>query len=220
MRATYDDRGHVTVRAVLDEATLAAARAHLETLPGEALRAAPLTDPVLARLSADPRLVAVAAEVLGGPVEPFAATYVVKPPGVGLPALWHQDGHPWQERLGGAAALTVWVALDPATPDNGCLRVVPGSHRLPLHPLVPNEEVPSLFGVELDPALVDEAAAEDVVLAAGDVSVHHPNLVHGSGPNRSARPRRALAVRYRCRNAPESSSASNAGSTGSPTAQR
>jgi len=197
MRATYDDRGHVTVRAVLDEATLAAARAHLATLPGEALRTAPLTEPFLAATSADPRLVAIAAEVLGGPVEAFAATYLVKPPGVGLPALWHQDGEPWQARLGGAAAVTLWVALDPSTPENGCLRVVPGSHRLPLHPLRPNDEAPSLFGVELDPALVDEGAAIDVVLAAGDVSVHHPNLVHGSGPNRSAQPRRALAVRYR-----------------------
>ncbi len=220
MRATYDDLGHVTVRAVLDEATLEAARRHLASLPGDALRTAPLTDPFLARISADPRLVAIAAEVLGPPVEAFAATYLAKPAGVGLPALWHQDGHPWQERLAGADAVTLWVALDPSTPENGCLRLVPGSHRLPLHRLRPNDAVPSLFGVELDPQLVDEAAAVDVVLAAGDVSVHHPNLVHGSGPNRSDRPRRALAVRYLRRKAPESSSASKAGSTGSPTAQR
>ena len=220
MRATYDDQGHVTVRAVLDEATLEAAREHLATLPGDALRTAPLTDPFLARISTDDRLVALASEALGGEVEPFAATYLLKPPGVGLPALWHQDGHPWQERLGGAAAVTLWVALDPSTGENGCLRVVPGSHRLPLHPLRPNDEVPSLFGVELDPALVDESAAVDVVLDAGDVSVHHPNLVHGSGPNRSDRARRALAVRYRWRKAPDSSPASKAGSTGSPVAQR
>jgi phytanoyl-CoA hydroxylase len=199
MRATYDDRGHVTVRDVLDEATLAAAREHLATLPGGALRTAPLLERFLAAISTDPRLVAIAAEVLGGPVEPFGATYVVKSPEVGLPALWHQDGHPWQERLAGAAAVTVWVALDDATPANGCLRVIPGSHRLALHELRPNDEVPSIFGVELDPALVDEGAAEDVVLAAGDVSVHHPNLVHGSEPNRSADPRRALALRYRRR---------------------
>jgi ectoine hydroxylase-related dioxygenase (phytanoyl-CoA dioxygenase family) len=197
MRATYEDRGHVTVPGVLDAATVAAALDHLAGLPGEALRTAPLTDPFFASICVDPRLVALASEVLGGPVAAFGATYLVKPPGVGLPALWHQDGEPWQARLGGAAAVTLWVALDPSTPANGCLRVVPGTHRLPLHSLRPNAEVPSIFGVELDPALVDEAAAEDVVLAAGDVSVHHPNLVHGSGPNPSDRPRRALAVRYR-----------------------
>lgn len=76
------------------------------------------------------------------------------------------------------------------------MRVVSGSHRLPAQPLRPNAEVPSLFGAELDPALVDETAV-DLVLAPGDASLHHPNLVHGSGPNRSGQPRRALAVRYR-----------------------
>jgi ectoine hydroxylase-related dioxygenase (phytanoyl-CoA dioxygenase family) len=197
VRATFEERGHVTVRDVLDPVTVDAARAHLATLPGGSLRAAPLAEPFLASISADPRLVAIAEEVLGGPVEAFAATYVVKAAEDGPPALWHQDGGPWQARLAGAAAVTLWVALDPATAANGCLRVVPGSHRQPLHDLRPNVEVPSLFGVELDPALVDEAAAEDVVLGAGDVSVHHPNLVHGSGPNRSSAARRALAVRYR-----------------------
>jgi hypothetical protein len=219
MRATYEDRGQVTVRAVLDAATVEAALVHLESLPGGALRTAPLTEPFLASIAADERLVAIAVAVLDGPVEPFGATYLVKPPEVGLPALWHQDGEPWRERLAGAPATTLWVALDPATSANGCLRVVPGSHRLPLHPLQPGRE-PSIFGVELDPALVDEAAAVDVELAVGDVSVHHPNLVHGSGPNRSAVPRRALAVRYLRRKAEVSSPASNAGSTGSPLAQR
>jgi phytanoyl-CoA hydroxylase len=197
MRATYAAQGHVTVAAVLDLDTVAAAHRHLATLPGGALRAAPLADPFFATVSTDDRLVAIAAEVLGGPVEAFGCTYVVKPAGVGLPALWHQDGHPWQERLGGAPAVTLWVALDAASRENGCLRVVPGSHRLALHPLRANVDVPSIFGVELDPALVDESAAVDVVLEPGDVSVHHPNLVHGSGPNRSDRPRAALAVRYR-----------------------
>lgn len=39
----------------------------------------------------------------------------------------HQDGHPWRER-GIIDALTLWVAVDPATAENGCLRVIPGSH--------------------------------------------------------------------------------------------
>jgi ectoine hydroxylase-related dioxygenase (phytanoyl-CoA dioxygenase family) len=198
MRATYEDRGHVTVPAVLDPATRSAAHEHLATLPGGALRAAPIeADPFFGAVAADPRLVGIAAEVLGGAVEAFACTYVVKPPRVGLPALWHQDGEPWRDRLGGAAATTLWIALDPSTVENGCLRVIPSSHRLPLQRLRPNTAVASIFGVELDPALVDETAALDVVLDPGDVSVHHPNLVHGSGPNRSDRPRVALAVRYR-----------------------
>ncbi len=48
----------------------------------------------------------------------------------------------------------------------------------------------------LPPASVDEAAAVDVELGAGDVSAHHPAPIHGSGPNTSDRPRRALVARY------------------------
>jgi phytanoyl-CoA hydroxylase len=91
----------------------------------------------------------------------------------------------------------MWIALDDADGGNGGLRVIPGSQRLDATPLHPNTVTPSLFGVEMDPTLVDETLAVDVALRAGDVSVHHPHLIHGSGPNRSDRPRRALAIRYR-----------------------
>jgi ectoine hydroxylase-related dioxygenase (phytanoyl-CoA dioxygenase family) len=57
--------------------------------------------------------------------------------------------------------------------------------------------VRSICGAVVDPTLVDESLAVDVVLAPGDVSVHHPNLIHGSGPNATERQRRALALRYR-----------------------
>ncbi|MGH9208630.1 MAG: phytanoyl-CoA dioxygenase family protein [Acidimicrobiales bacterium] len=49
----------------------------------------------------------------------------------------------------------------------------------------------------MDAALVDEGSAIELPLESGHGSVHHPNLIHGSGPNRSMDPRRALAVRYR-----------------------
>lgn len=187
MREAYERDGYVVVRAVAEVGPLLAA-----------LAALPAAGPLVPSPPLDlPALDALAAEVLGGPVVVFGTTFLVKPAGDGLPALWHQDGHPWQERLGSAAAVTAWVALDPSTPASGGLRVVPGSHHLPARPLRPNAELPSLFGAELDPALVDDAAAVDLVLAPGDASLHHPNLVHGSGPNRSDHPRRALAVRYR-----------------------
>lgn len=183
MRTAYESQGWAVVRDVVDPAPLLAALP-----PGGPL--VPVPDPGLGVLDV------LAEEVLGGPAEVFGATYVVKPARTGLPALWHQDGHPWTERLGGAAATTLWVALDLSNPETGGLRVIPGSHRIPAQPLRPNPE-PSLFGVEVDPVLVDESLAVDVLLEPGDVSIHHPNLIHGSGPNRSDRPRRALAVRYR-----------------------
>jgi ectoine hydroxylase-related dioxygenase (phytanoyl-CoA dioxygenase family) len=127
-------------------------------------------------------------------VTAFGATYLRKPAGVGLPALWHQDGAPWAERLAGAAALTLWLALDDTDADNGGLRVVPGSHDLDPQPLRPAGS--SLFGVAMDFDLVDVGRAVELTVDAGGLVALHPALVHGSGPNRSLRPRTALALRY------------------------
>jgi phytanoyl-CoA hydroxylase len=57
-------------------------------------------------------------------------------------------------------------------------------------------DVDSVFGSGMDTALADESASIDFMLARGDVSAHHPNLIHGSGPNRSQRRRCGLTIRY------------------------
>jgi phytanoyl-CoA hydroxylase len=75
--------------------------------------------------------------------------------------------------------------------------VIPGSHHEPARPLRPNTETPSLFGAEIDTSAVDVSSAVPVELASGDLSAHHPNLIHGSDANESDGPRRALAIRYR-----------------------
>jgi ectoine hydroxylase-related dioxygenase (phytanoyl-CoA dioxygenase family) len=92
--------------------------------------------------------------------------------------------------------VTLWLAVDDSIPLNGCMRVIPRSHGTALQELQPNEEVQSVLGSEIDPALVDESKAVDVVLRAGDVSIHHPNLIHGSRANDSALRRCGLTIRY------------------------
>jgi phytanoyl-CoA hydroxylase len=154
-------------------------------------------DPVAVGLGCDPVLRALATAALLGPVDAFGVSYLVKPPFSSLPVLWHQDGYPWSAQLGIESAVTAWVALEASTVDSGCLWVVPGSHVLGAKPLSPRSDPPNVFGWESPPELVDESAAVPVELAAGDVSLHHPALVHRSGPNRTARRRAALAVRYR-----------------------
>ena len=157
-------------------------------LPGDAVAASIADDAPLARL---------AAAVLEVPVCSFGFTYLCKPARGGLQATWHQDGEPWAVLLNGAPALTIWIALTDADETSGCLRIVPGSHRLPAQPLFPDESGPSLFGVGMDPDLVDEAPALSIIVSAGDVVVHHPNLIHGSFANYSSQTQIALAIRYR-----------------------
>ena len=190
--ADFEREGWAVARGVVDGDVLARALAHLETLPGDALRTGPI-DGFFAEVLA---LVApVASDALGAPVEAFGATYVIKPAGVGLPTRWHQDGHPWEQR-GITRAVSIGIALDRSTRENGCLLVIPGSHRLPAHPLREVTDPPNTFGAEIDPALVDESLAVAVELEPGDASIHHPNLVHGAEANTSSRPRRTLVLRY------------------------
>jgi hypothetical protein len=201
--SAYQRDGFVVIPAVLDEATVAACIEHLQLLSAGGRPTGPIvtaslgSDSFLARIAGDPRLVAIAGCLLDSAPAAFGCTYIVKEPRGGLPVLWHQDGYPWRTRLGITEAVTVWIALDAADEVNGGLRVIPGSHVLPAQPLRPSASGSSVFGSEIDPDLVDPTLAHQLKLAPGDVSAHHPRLIHGSLPNPSARSRRALAVRYR-----------------------
>jgi ectoine hydroxylase-related dioxygenase (phytanoyl-CoA dioxygenase family) len=201
----YRREGFAVLRGVLDPETVAGCLDHLANLAGRggegaAVVAATLErDEFLAGTAADPRLTAVASEILGYQAAAFGCTFIVKAPHTGLPVLWHQDGLPWRTRFGITEAVTLWVALDHADVRNGGLAVVPRSHSLAAQPLRPNVESPSVFGLEIDPSLVEEEQAIQLDLGPGDVSAHHPSLIHGSGPNPSPRPRRSLVVRYRPR---------------------
>ncbi len=151
-------------------------------------------DPFLFKLVSDPRLLDLVEIFLGPNIALFGLNYVLKPPRVGQEALWHQDGFNWP--LEPFEAITAWVALDPSTAETGCLQVIPGSHRLELRPLLPRTDIPNLFGWEIDPGLVEEEKAVKLELHPGDVSFHHPHLIHDSKPNRSPFRRLGLSIRY------------------------
>jgi len=107
---------------------------------------------------------------------------------------WHQDATYWA--LSRPDALTVWIALSPSTSESGCLRVIPASHDRQL----PHEESLSeddmLIGREKLAVEIDESRAIDVELQPGEISVHHPLIIHGSRPNSSRRRRTGLALRF------------------------
>ena len=74
-----------------------------------------------------PEILDMVEQVIGGDIALWNSSFFAKPAKVGTRTPWHQDGEYWPIRP--LETCTVWIAIDPATPDNGCLRVVPGSHR-------------------------------------------------------------------------------------------
>jgi ectoine hydroxylase-related dioxygenase (phytanoyl-CoA dioxygenase family) len=89
----------------------------------------------------------------------------------------------------------IWLGLTPATAENGCLRVVPRSHRLGLIPHAdrPNPDNLTTQGAT---AQVDIDAPQDVVMQAGEMSLHHPLMLHASNPNRSGESRIGFSATY------------------------
>lgn len=145
-------------------------------------------------IAREPGLLDLLEQLLGPEVVLWTGAIFGKPAGVGKATPWHQDGEYWPIRP--LATATVWVALDAATPENGCLRVIDGSHAD--RKLYPHQtQVGDLvLHQALDPAYVDEAGISEIVLEPGQVSVHDVYLAHGSEPNRSAHRRAGVTYRF------------------------
>ncbi|MCA9433030.1 MAG: phytanoyl-CoA dioxygenase family protein [Candidatus Omnitrophica bacterium] len=198
----FEKKGISTFRQVIDPDLIAEASAHVDWLleknPGvrpESLGHRLLrNDPFWLRLVSDPRLLDIAEVFIGPNIALFASHYISKPAGDGRPVLWHQDGSYWP--LDPMEVVTLWLAVDDSTPENGCMRVVPGTHHTELQALVDRQDTPNVLGSGMEDGLVDESKAMDVVLKAGDVSVHHPNIIHGSNANTSTFRRCGLTIRY------------------------
>lgn len=202
----YQENGFAILRDVLDQDLIEEAKAHVEWLgrrypdlrPEEYHHPLMRNDAFWVRMVTDDRLLDIAELFLGPDVACFTAHYVCKPPHDGRPVLWHQDGAYW--KLQPMEALTVWVAVDESTPENGCLRIIPGSHRIPIFPPEVRLDTPNMLYSETRAELVrewvDRAGVVDIELRPGDVSIHHPNILHCSEPNTSAKRRCGLDIGY------------------------
>jgi non-heme Fe2+,alpha-ketoglutarate-dependent halogenase len=108
---------------------------------------------------------------------------------------WHQDGTYWG--LDSQKVTTAWIALSDSTVENGCMRVVAGSQRQEIQPHVDTYADRNLLSRGQEIAVeVQEEQATDVVLKAGEMSLHHVNIIHGSNANGSDGKRVGFAIRF------------------------
>ena len=147
----------------------------------------------LLECASHPDILDVVEQVMGPDLILWGSQVFSKPAGDGLAIPWHQDGQYWPVRP--LRTVTVWIAIDPARVENGCMRVIPGTHRsgLMAHESTDDE------GLALNQGIaggVDESAAVDVVLEPGQFSLHDSMLIHGSNANRSGLRRCGYAIRY------------------------
>jgi ectoine hydroxylase-related dioxygenase (phytanoyl-CoA dioxygenase family) len=205
MRDRFERDGYLLGLPILTPAEVGQARNAYERLEREVsarsskgrITNAHHTDEAMWRIASHPRVLETVESLIGPDIVLLSTGFFVKPPSANDQFVaWHQDTMYWG--LVPPFAITLWIAIDDADIENGCLRVIPGSHRLGLLPHRTSDRAGNLLGEnqEIDPALFDEASAVDFCLRAGEASAHHGELIHGSNPNRSTRRRCGMTLRF------------------------
>lgn len=142
----------------------------------------------------EPRIIDCVSDLLGENVVGWGSHFFCKMPGDGKTVAWHQDASYWP--LSPTKAVTVWLAIDDADTENGCMRFIAGSHHsghLTYRPSDSTEHNVLNQTIE-NPEQYGEIV--DNELPAGSISIHSDLLLHGSNANDSDRRRCALTLRY------------------------
>ena len=198
---TYHEKGYVTPNFRLPQSTVDEIRErHSQLLIDHpqfknycpALLA---YDTAFLEVAKNPDILDMVEQLIGPDFALWNSSFFAKPALGGHATPWHQDGEYWPIKP--LSTCTAWIALDKATPSNGCLRVIPGSHkaqRLRKHHTNKREDI--TLNQELDSSEYHLDEAEYITLELGQISLHDVYLVHGSEANHSAHSRRGMTLRF------------------------
>lgn len=150
--------------------------------------------PAFGELACLKTALAAATQFLGAGTEAQGNHAILKPAGMGAATPWHQDESYWSPDLA-YNALSVWIPLQDATLENGCMHFIPGSHRSEVVPHHPINHDPRVHGLEVDDP-VDTAQAMACPLPAGGATFHLARTLHYAGENKTDQPRRAYIMMF------------------------
>lgn len=200
--AQYRSQGFLSPVAVLSEAEARDTRARVEAIEAQHGGTWPRVQSLkshliytfLDRIVHHPKILDAVEDIIGPDILCWSSRWFIKDKNDGGFVSWHQDVPYWGLDVG-ENILTAWVAVSPATRGNGCMKVIPGSHRS----LVAHKEGVSnnllLRGQEVA-VKVDESQAVYMALEAGQMSIHHGLMFHGSEENHVDERRIGFAIRY------------------------
>ncbi len=208
-RRQFDDAGFFVLENVFTQSEMDAVAHHIEAYQARheaALRekggtegisrASEITftaflaeqDDAIRKFTERQEFVAITTQLLGPDIDLYWNQSVFKMPEGNKPFPWHQDdGYTPVEP---SPYLTLWLALNDATEENGCISVIPGSQKRGLV-----EHRPSPIGLECH-ALDDPDQGIRVPVKGGSMAVFSSLMFHKSGPNRSSGPRKAYVIQY------------------------
>jgi phytanoyl-CoA hydroxylase len=155
-------------------------------------------DARLKALAHHPKLLGLLERMMKEPPLLFQDMALLKPPQFGREKPWHQD-HAYFDLPLGTVVVGVWIALDEATTENGCMIVVPGSHRQ--GPVVHFKR----RDWQICDTHVNNRSAVAVPLQPGGCLLFHSLMHHGTPTNHSSSRRRAVQFHYRPASSPKTS---------------
>lgn len=180
--------------ATLLERFEATERSHGGRIPPRVNQKPHLLYPWIAELVRHPRILDAVEDVIGPDVLCWSAQFFSKNGHDPSFVSWHQDGTYWG--LSSPDVITAWVALTPSVPENGCMQVVPGTHTRQVAHVDTFAETNLLSRGQEIQVEVDPKTVVPVILQAGQMSLHHVLIVHGSEPNTADFRRIGFAIRY------------------------
>ena len=161
-----------------------------------------LADPIVERIIDQPQQLDVCRSIGLEDLRAHESVILLSKPAFGPPLYWHQDYMNWNS----PAAATPWPTriflsyyMTDTNRENGCLRVIPGTHRrrIDLHDILPNAHEPEIQALDdfSHPAFLDRDDAIDVPMRAGDLVIGDARLIHGAWPNQTDQ-RRTLILAW------------------------
>ncbi len=157
-------------------------------------------DPKLFEWLFDDAVLDLVEPILGPDIALFSSHFICKPAGKGKRVPWHEDSGYWRGRIDPMEVVTVWLAIDPSRPENGCMQVIPGTHNTGAagfsdYDAVDNADA-NVFGSEIRKGQFDESKAVPCILEPNQASLHDGRIIHGSAPNQGAMRRCGYTMRY------------------------
>ena len=205
LKEKYDRDGYVSPVPVMSADVAAGVRERLESYLAGAGRN-PKEDPFLQfkvhmvfpwadELIRNPAVLDAVEAIIGRDILVWNTAVLLKQPQTRDFVSWHQDVYYWgnhPDHVVGA-----WIAIADSTPENGCVRVIPGSHQWGILGHADTFGADNMLSRgQRIAAPFDESQAADMALKAGEMSLHHTRTVHSSFPNRSRGPRIGFVVTF------------------------
>ncbi len=196
----YKQNGFIAPIPIYNEAEIAEIRSEIERaekkwgahLQNSGRNNAHYILPVLDKIAHDPRILDAVECLIGNDILVSGTTLFFKEPETKGFISWHQDAryiglepHNW---------VTAWLAISDVNEENGCMRMVAGSHVAPLREHVDTYGEDNVLTRGQTVPDIDESMSVPVELKAGQLSLHHPRVIHGSGPNLSRSRRMGFAI--------------------------